>query len=137
MTKHQSIPGESEHDDQVRIFAWAEISQGIYPTLRYLYANINGAKLPYKRDASGKRFSPEAFRLKAEGLRSGVPDITLPVPIGTYHGFYLELKHGSNKPSPEQIEWLQGLRDLGYCTEVAWGWEEGIQKIQDYLEGRL
>ncbi len=121
------IPGDSEHDDQVRVFQWAQLSQGAYPELELLHANPNG----------GLRNIQVARKLKAEGVKSGIPDMTLPVPVGKYHGFYLELKHGKNKPSPEQINWITALRQKGYCVEVAWGWEAAIQTIKDYLEGRL
>ncbi len=132
--KTPPIPGESEHDDQVRIFAWAEMSLGAYPELALMYAIPNGAKLPWRKNEQGKRYSPEAMRLKQEGLKSGVPDICLPVPVGPFHGFYLELKHGDNKPSEEQSRWLMALKSNGYAIAVAWGWEDAILKIKYYLD---
>jgi hypothetical protein len=132
-----SLPGNTEHDDQVRIFAWAELSSGVYPELGLMYACPNGAKLPWKKNDKGVRYSPEAARLKAEGLKPGVPDICLPCPVGKYHGFYLELKHGTNKPSPEQLSWIYALNAKGYFACVAYGWEEAIEKIRNYLEGKV
>ena len=131
------LPGETEHDDQVRIFAWAEIVRGAYPELDLLYAIPNGAKLPWRKNPSGQRYSPEAKRLKAEGLKSGVPDICLPVPVGQYHGLYIELKHDNNKPSQEQLGWISALKKHGYYAEVVWGWETATLLIKRYLEGRL
>jgi hypothetical protein len=127
----------SEHDEQVALFQWAEMSLGVYPELGLLYAVPNGAKLPWRKNNQGKRYSPEAQRLKAEGLKSGVPDICLPVPVGKYHGFYLELKHGDNKPSPEQLSWISALTARGYCVVVAVGWEAAIEHLKNYLEGKI
>lgn len=132
-----SATGETEHDDQVRIFQWAELATSRYPQLVLLYAVPNGAKLPWKHNQNGARFSPEAMKLKAEGLKSGVPDICLPYPVNNYHGFYLELKHGKNKPSEEQLSWISALRSVGNCVVIEWGWENAIKAISDYLEGRL
>jgi hypothetical protein len=137
MPKNQTIPGESEHTDQVLIFGWAEMAKGAYPELELMFAVPNGAKLPWKKDAQGRRFCPEAKKLKAEGLKAGVPDICLLYPVPPYHGFLLELKHGDNKPSPEQLGWIAALRSKGYCVQVAWGFEAAIETIKAYLEGRI
>ena len=47
-----------------------------------------------------------AANLKKEGVKRGVPDICLPVSRGKYHGLYIEMKAGKNKPSKEQKEWI-------------------------------
>lgn len=129
--------GETEHDDQVRIFAWAEIAKGAYPELDMLFAIPNGAKLPWKKDSQGRRFSSEAVRLKKEGLRPGVPDMFLAVPRGPYHGLFIELKHGKNKPSGVQVSFLAALSSQGYYAVPVWEWQDAIQLITNYLEGKL
>ena len=129
--------GETEHDDQVRIFAWAEIAKGAYPELDMLFAIPNGAKLPWKKDNQGRRFSSEAVRLKKEGLRPGVPDMFLAVPRGPYHGLFIELKHGKNKPSGVQVSFLAALSSQGYYAVPVWEWQDAIQLITNYLDGRL
>jgi hypothetical protein len=73
------------------------------------------------------------MRLRAEGVRAGVPDVLLPVARGGYHGLALEMKFGRNKPTPEQREWLDALAAEGWQTCVAYGFEEARQAIQDYL----
>lgn len=127
----------SEHADQVALIAWAAMQSNVYPALKWIYAVPNGAKLPYRKNRNGQRFSPEAMRLKREGLRPGVPDLVLPVPVGKHHGLYLELKHGKNTTSDKQDEWLEALEGFGYCAAIAWGFDEARQTIVDYLEGRL
>jgi hypothetical protein len=121
-----------EHDEQVAVIAWASLMARGFPELELLYAVPNGAKLPYR--GKGKaRFSPEAMRLKAEGLRPGVPDLVLPVARQGYHGLYIEMKYGKNKPTPEQVWWADRLAEQGYLSTVCWGSQEAIDTIQAYL----
>ena len=114
----------SEHDEQAAIFQWASLSMVTYPELAYLFAIPNGT---YTTLSVGKK-------MKAEGVKKGVPDLSLPCPKGKYHGFYLELKHGKNQPSEEQKQWIDALCSLGYYAVVAWGWEEAIEQIKKYLD---
>lgn len=113
----------SEHLHQAALFKWAAMHLHIYPELKLLYAIPNG----------GHRHIGVARKLKAEGVKAGVPDIHLPVPRGGYCGFYGEMKFEKNKPSPAQKEWLAGLAEVGHycCVENDWGmiWE----KLARYL----
>lgn len=127
----------SEHDDQARVIAWAELAKGTYPELDLLFSIPNGAKLPWRKDSQGRRYSPEARKLKAEGMRAGVPDLMLAVPRGPYHGLFIELKHDHNKPSEAQTLFMNALTAQGYYAVPVWEWEDAIRLIQNYLEGRL
>ncbi|MFC1879813.1 VRR-NUC domain-containing protein [Chloroflexota bacterium] len=127
----------SEHSEQVAIFQWAELQKGAMPELALLFAIPNGAKLPWRRNKRGKRYSPEATRLKAEGLKSGVPDICLPVPRAGWHGLFIELKVGKNKPTTEQETWLDRLFEQGYCAVVCYGSDDAINFITRYLEATI
>lgn len=130
------VPHSTEHDEQVALFQWAFLETFTHPELAWLFAVPNGAKLPYK--GSGKsRFSPEAKRLKDEGMKSGVPDIVLPIARGKYHGLWIELKVGDNTASDNQLLWLDYLNSAGYCAALAWGWEQARDTILAYLEGKL
>lgn len=55
----------SEHDAQVAIFTWARMSETRLPALQLLFAVPNGARVSIGH----------ARKLKAEGLKAGVPDI--------------------------------------------------------------
>ncbi len=123
----------SEHDEQTRIVNWARGLAPVYPELGLLFAVPNGAKLPFNRDRRGRRYSPQANKLKAEGLRSGVPDLCLPVARQGYHGMFLELKIGENRPSKEQEDYLDALAEQGYYAVVCWGAEQAIEEILAYL----
>jgi hypothetical protein len=72
-------------------------------------------------------------KLKAEGVRKGVPDLKLPVARGGYFGLYIEMKVGDNKPTREQWEWIEDLRTEGYKVVVCWGCEEALVAITEYM----
>lgn len=113
-----------EEEHQIALFAWAHMMRGKYPELVRMFHVPNG----------GKRDRATAARLKAEGVKPGVPDIVLPVPRGGYHGLWIELKVDGGKPSPEQLEWQKFLRGEGHCAEICYGWNAARQIIEKYLE---
>lgn len=119
-------PGESE--EQIALFRWAALMRQVrWPELRLLYHVPNG----------GYRTKAEAGRFRAQGVKSGVPDIVLPVARGGYHGLYVELKRTEGgKVSKTQEEWLEALSGEGYCTAVCLGWDEARQVIERYLAGK-
>jgi hypothetical protein len=127
--------GVSEHEEQVAIFEWAESAQGEHPELVMLHATPNGGKLPYTRNAKGEVYSPQRVALVREGLRKGYPDISLDVARGRFHGLRIELKRAdrSNKPTPEQLEWIDRLRHYGYSAVVCYGAQDAINTIKAYL----
>jgi hypothetical protein len=122
----------SEHASQSALFEWASHRESVYPELALMFAIPNGAKLPYSGTGRG-RYSPEAMRLKAEGLRPGCPDIMLPVARQGYHGMFIEMKWGKNKPSEKQWQFIHSLREQEYLVIVCWTWEEAAQAIEDYF----
>ncbi|MDQ1610320.1 MAG: hypothetical protein QOG00_251 [Pyrinomonadaceae bacterium] len=115
----------SEHHHQRALFEWADIAVGQHPELALLYAVPNG----------GYRTKSEAGRLRAEGVKAGVPDVCLPVARKGYHGAYWELKYGKGKPSAEQLRWHALLRQQGYYVNVCWDWVVVKQEILDYMKG--
>jgi hypothetical protein len=124
----------SEHSEQTTIITWARRWEHLYPELRLLFAIPNGAALTYHTDRRGNRYSPQASKLKAEGLRPGIPDLFLPVPRQGFHGMFIELKVGRNKPTKEQAQLLDLLAEQGYYAAACWGAEEAITEIKEYLE---
>ena len=71
-------------------------------------------------------------RLKAEGLKVGVPDLCLLFEGG--RSVYIELKRKSGGTvSKEQKEWIERLRVLGFDAYVCKGCAEAIEVIQKYL----
>lgn len=116
-------PAATEEDEQIRLFQLVEALLPQYPDLRFLFHVPNG----------GLRSKASAGRLKAAGVKAGVPDLFLPAPRGKYHGLWIEMKVGANKPTPIQSYWLESLSQLGYKTAVCYGAHEAIAAIAAYL----
>lgn len=114
-----------EAQEQATLFHWAELQSHKYPALRLMYHIPNG----------GSRNKLEAYHLQQQGVKAGVPDICLPVPSGAYHGLYIEMKVGRNKPSPAQTAWLAALEAVGNKAVVCYGWQQAAETIKEYLGG--
>lgn len=114
----------SEYGEQCAVFEWAE--REIRWETAFLFSTLNGVKLPLGL----------AVKCKRAGNRKGVPDIWLPVPRGEFHGLVIELKVKPNKPTIEQVEWIEGLKAMGYKALVCYGAEEAIAEIKTYLGPR-
>lgn len=93
--------------------------------------------MPCRSSNGGLRGKAEAARFKAEGVKAGVPDLCIPIARGGYHGLFIEMKFGRNKPTDEQMKWLSTLERNGYMATVCWGAEEAISVIEQYAKGRL
>lgn len=121
-------PRQLEHDEQVKVFQWAEQNLDKWNgVLAYMFAIPNG----------GKRSIKTAVNLKAEGVRPGVPDIFLPVARTIYHGLFVEMKAKSGRISGEQVLYMARLRQQGYFVVVAYSAGEAIGWIELYLDGKL
>lgn len=115
----------SEHQHQANFFHWAALNEKKYPELALLYAVPNG----------GHRHVLVARKLKAEGVKAGVPDIHLPVPRGKYAGLWIEMKAGKNKPTPAQVYWHALLREVGHRVEVCYSWPSAANVVEKYING--
>lgn len=115
----------SEASEQEAVMRWAKMMEGKVPVLRLLHHCPNG----------GSRNKAEAARLKRQGVRSGVPDLELTVPRGGYGGLFIEMKHGSNKLTGKQKQWIAALQRVGNACAVCYSAEEAISVIRRYLNG--
>ncbi len=117
----------TEHAHQVALFMWSAmpVVREEFPELRWLFAIPNG----------GDRHPVVAARLKAEGVKSGVSDICLPVARRGYHGFYIELKKPGNGDGASENQLLFGsfVTLEGYLFCVADHWEVARDRILWYL----
>ncbi len=114
-----------EHDEQVTLFQWAEWNFGRYPELRWMFAIANG----------GLRNKIVAKKLKAEGVKKGVPDVFLSVPRRGYNGLYIEMKRQQGSTTSEaQKEWHTALRQYGYRVDVCQGFEKAKEALENYLK---
>lgn len=116
----------TEHQHQAALFKWANMQAATMPELALMFAIPNG----------GQRNIIVATRLKAEGVKSGVPDIFLPVARGGAHGLFIELKTTKGKPSGNQREWIGDLAFMGYSAVFCYGWEDAKDTILEYLANK-
>lgn len=96
------------------------------------------SKLIFAIPNGGKRDAKVGAMLKAEGVKSGVPDICVAIPRNGYHGLWIELKRikGAHV-SAAQRKLLRKLSDLGYRAEIATGAERAWEILCDYLDLEL
>jgi hypothetical protein len=118
-----SIP--TEHDEQKALFTWAFNQRRKYPELSLMFAIPNG----------GHRHKATAAKLHAEGVKSGVPDICLPVARKDHHGLFIEMKRTKGGVvAPIQKAWLGQLQKQGYSVAVCKGWVQAKDVLVEYLE---
>jgi len=117
-------PRASEHQEQVAVIQWwnAVHRQHGLPYFA-LFAIPNG----------GARDMITGANLKAEGVRRGALDLMLSVARGKYHGLFIEMKAGSNKPTDEQLEFIEHLNGAGYKACVHWSADAAIREIEAYM----
>lgn len=117
-----------EHKEQVAVIQWWAHSHKTYGLPEFaLFAIPNG----------GHRHMLTAVRLKAEGVRSGIPDLFLASAIGDEYGnlwggLFVEMKAGKGRESEQQKEVRQYMQK-GYQSVVAYSAEEAISFIKSYL----
>ena len=111
-----------EHLAQSLLIKWFRLQ---YPLMaKCLFAIPNG----------GARHIGTAIKLKSEGVTAGVSDLFLMIPSGQKHGLFLEMKTEMGKLQQNQIEFLNLAESMGYGAEVAYGFEDGVEKIKNYLQ---
>lgn len=120
----------NEGDQQAAVMRWADELKAEYPALDTLNASLNGINLG---GTAGQRARTIA-KAKREGMRVGYPDLFLPVARKGWHGLFIELKHRRNKPTPEQIWWLDRLTENGYLATACWEAQDAINVISEYLD---
>ena len=107
-----------------------------------------GIDLMFHVPNGGARSIATASNLKASGVKPGVPDIFLPVPMGPpysqnlaisqicqhgYFGLFIEMKAADSKkakPSKSQLEMMGRLKDKGYACKVCYGFEQAKEAIE-------
>lgn len=113
----------SEGTEQEKVISWCYYHEPQYPDLKWIYHCPNG----------GSRNKTEAVNLKRQGVKSGVPDLHLPVSRSRYIGLYIELKYNKGRLQPSQIEWLNGLQAAGHFTCTCYGFDNAIKIIEEYI----
>lgn len=110
----------SEHDTQCAFFQYANLQR--FPGIELLHATPNG----------GMRHPAVAAKLKKEGVKAGVPDVSWPVARGGFIGLAIEFKHGDGNPSKEQRERINLMQREGWCVAVCWSWDAAARFLKGY-----
>lgn len=113
---------QNEAREQAALMEWTERVKHLFPEIKLLFHIPNG----------GSRNKIEAANLKRQGVKAGVPDLFLPIARGKYHGLFIEMKYGKNKPTQAQTEWLEALSKQGYAVVVCYGWEQAKEALLGY-----
>lgn len=131
---------------QANLFTFYAHACGQIPEVQWAFHVPNG----------GHRHIAVAMQLKAQGVKSGVPDILIPVPSARtmdeatwkvyatqtkalhaqqvpYVGLAIELKVGKNKQSAEQVRWQARFQQSGWRAVVCYGWEAAAKETVLYF----
>ncbi len=108
----------NEHENQKLVVAFCNK----HPELSVIYANPNG----------GLRDMGTAIKLKAEGVKKGIPDLFLPLAKNGYHGLFIEMKIEGGRASKEQKEWIEKLNANGYRAVICVGYKTAIEELKNY-----
>lgn len=111
----------AEHWLQVRLFYTLEVN---YPKeYEFIFAIPNG----------GHRTARAASLMMYEGQKGGTPDIFIPIPRGSYHGMFLEVKTDKGNASAKQKVKLALYERMGYYTVVAKGFDACVGHLERYF----
>jgi VRR-NUC domain len=153
---------DTEHSQQRALFSWANCAAqygfAIASDPRGYSINerceIIGFKSPvpelellFAIHNQGHGDAIRGARAKAEGVKAGVPDLMLPVPIGMrngeifrdgnvcIYGLFIEMKVVGKKGvvSGKQSDWGEKLQQQGYGFRICRGWIEAANDISYYL----
>lgn len=97
-----------------------------------IYLNSKGA-VWFHPPNGGTRNIIEAAKLKAMGVKAGVPDCMIFNKKHGYAGLAIELKVGYNKPSEKQIAFMEKLAGEGWKCVVSHSLDEVCDLIDWYF----
>lgn len=131
---HRQTPSELEHRIQASFMSqWIPLNVGRLPQLEAMFAIPNG----------GHRHPAVGGKMKAEGVKAGMPDLCLPVPVDEWAALYVEVKAPQYRTrkngglSKNQVERRDLLERLGNYVAVCYEVEEIIATVEAYLRGQL
>ena len=114
---------DPEHQIQCAFIEWCRYNEKRFPALKLGFAVPNG----------GGRSKAQAGRLKAEGVRPGVPDWMLPVSTSIHVGLALEFKSPTGRTSKAQHDFIALLRSAGWMVDVCRSVDTAIEVTTNYL----
>lgn len=131
ISPEQIAKAGTEHAIQAALFCWA--AQQKDNRLKMLFAIPNG----------GERHKVVASKLKAEGVKKGVPDVFLSVGNMFHHGFFIEFKkpkftnYQNGGCSNDQVRWIDKLTEQGYLCHIHYDWVTAAEALNKYLANQI
>ncbi len=115
----------NERVDHINVVNW----------FKYQYPELDE---DFHHFANERRCSPrEGAMLKRMGVKRGVADFFLALPMDGKYGLWIELKVGKNKPSKEQEAFLDRKAMRGYEVACVWGFDAAVEVIKAYLRNYI
>ena len=117
------------------VWEWlAYVKIGPLSLQSFTYMVPNGTYLGNGSRAGKARYMA---KLKSMGFKSGVSDLVIALPRGSYAGAYVELKRKKGGTlRQEQKDFLCLMWAAGYYVTVSRGFDEACEDIQDFLNGK-
>jgi len=67
------------------------------------------------------------------GVKPGVPDVFMAIPVHPYHGLFIEFKSGKNTLTSTQKSMIFNLTLEGYKVETCYSVDEAIKAVNAYV----
>lgn len=150
MTTYADIVGElgkakrshPEADAQEAFIKWAAlIRTPLGMLINFVIAIPNGAHLA----GDEKRRGVQMAHLQKQGLRAGASDLFIAYPAHGYHGLFMEMKRprrdfktaadAERAVTEEQVKFMAYMRQAGYRTVIAFGFDEATLQWDMYSRG--
>ena len=144
----------TEHGEQAALFCWLHVAANYGFTkacdvrsftekgfvqqgsivaiedLKWVFAIANGGS----RGSDKRSAMIVGAQMKAEGVKPGVSDLFVPIPMQRLHGLFIEMKRADGGTvSPMQKEFGGFVHRQGYGFCVCYGWIEAAQVIMRWM----
>ena len=120
-TKSKVVKRHTESNEQIAAMDW----------LRLQHPKIAEYTLHIGNERKASYYA--GYIMKRMGVLKGASDLFMAWPNGGYHGLFIEIKSKIGKPTPEQLAFLERMKNVGYKTAVCYGADEVISTMQEYL----
>lgn len=117
-------PVDYEGREQVMLMRWMQ------------YQHSAAFAVTWHTPNGGRRDKATAGKLKAQGVKAGIPDLQLAMARGGFFGLFIEFKAtppNNAEVSKSQKEVIRLLTDEGYLAVVCLGVADAMWQINDYL----
>lgn len=123
---------KTEDAELIKFFDWVRWHENKYPAFGLIFHPENERKSSQAQGSIRKR----------KGVRKGMPDIIVPIPllIGDMiisPGLVIELKTDKGKLSADQAKMLELFVDLKWRARVARSADDAIEILGRYMQGTL